>query len=161
MTQTAHILRMRTALYRHYDAEGNLLYVGISLSPISRTSQHAQTAEWFNDVARIDIEWHGDRKSAVDAERAAIRSEDPAFNVADRKPCAATFVPVLRAVSLDEWLTMQRRFGSAKDFADAVGISPSYLSDLRNRRRDPSLDVAFAIEDFTLGAVPARAWVSK
>lgn len=45
--------------------------------------------------------------------------------------------------------------------ADAAGISPSYLSDIKSGRRAPSLQVAFAIEDATGGDVPARAWVSK
>jgi transcriptional regulator with XRE-family HTH domain len=49
----------------------------------------------------------------------------------------------------------------AKPLAEAVGISQSYLSDMKKGYRSPSLRVAVAIEDATEGAVPARAWVSK
>ncbi len=45
--------------------------------------------------------------------------------------------------------------------AQAVGISQSYLSDIKNGNRVPSLRVAFAIEDATQGAVPARSWVGE
>jgi DNA-binding transcriptional regulator YdaS (Cro superfamily) len=48
----------------------------------------------------------------------------------------------------------------AKALAEAIGVSPSYLSDMKKGNRVPSLRVAFAIEDATQGAVPARGWVS-
>lgn len=47
----------------------------------------------------------------------------------------------------------------AKPLAEAVGISQSYLSDMKKGNRTPSLRVALAIEDATNGAVPARSWV--
>jgi len=73
---------MKTALYRHFDAGGKLLYVGISLSAVQRLSQHKQTAKWFGKIARIDIEWWPDRASALTAEAIAIAREAPAWNIA-------------------------------------------------------------------------------
>lgn len=49
----------------------------------------------------------------------------------------------------------------ANALAEAIGISPSYLSDIKKGNRVPSLRVAFAIEDATQGAVPARSWVQQ
>jgi transcriptional regulator with XRE-family HTH domain len=49
----------------------------------------------------------------------------------------------------------------ANVLAEAIGISPSYLSDIKKGNRVPSLRVAFAIEDATEGAVPARSWVTQ
>lgn len=72
----------RTALYRHWNADGELLYVGISLNAVSRLAQHRVEANWFDDIARIDIEWHPDRSSADAAERAAIKAEHPLHNIA-------------------------------------------------------------------------------
>jgi transcriptional regulator with XRE-family HTH domain len=48
----------------------------------------------------------------------------------------------------------------ATALAQAVGISASYLSDIKKGNRVPSLRVAFAIEDATNGAVPARSWAN-
>lgn len=70
----------RCALYRHFDAQGRLLYVGISLSPLYRTSQHMDVAEWSFAIARIELQWHDDEDAARAAERVAIRSEGPLFN---------------------------------------------------------------------------------
>jgi hypothetical protein len=79
--ETADIVQMRTALYRHYDADGALLYVGISLSPMARTGQHSMDACWFDSVSSISIEWHENRSAALDAECIAINFENPRHNV--------------------------------------------------------------------------------
>ena len=72
---------METALYRHFDAEGRLLYVGISLNAFSRLMQHRRDSAWFRQIASITVEWFPTRGKAVDAERAAIQAERPLHNV--------------------------------------------------------------------------------
>ncbi len=72
---------MKTALYRHFDAAGRLLYVGISLNTIQRTAQHKHGARWFARIARIDIEWLESRAAALTAEAIAIAKEAPECNV--------------------------------------------------------------------------------
>lgn len=70
----------KTALYRHFDEAGRLLYVGISLSAFQRTRQHGQAAPWFEDVERIEIEWFSARHEAEGAEWRAIKNEKPIYN---------------------------------------------------------------------------------
>jgi transcriptional regulator with XRE-family HTH domain len=48
---------------------------------------------------------------------------------------------------------------SARSFAQAAGLSAPGLHGLMTGRNKPSLEVAFAIEDATGGAVPARSWL--
>ena len=50
---------------------------------------------------------------------------------------------------------------SAREFAARVGMSPAGLHGLMHKRNSPSLAVAFAIEDATGGAVPARSWIEQ
>lgn len=71
-----------TCLYRHFDSAGNLLYVGISLSVISRQSAHRRIAPWEKEIATITIERHKTHDQAWDAETAAIRIEKPKYNIA-------------------------------------------------------------------------------
>lgn len=71
----------RTALYRHFAADGRLLYVGISLSAIGRLAQHRETSHWYGEIARVDIEWHSDRNAAMKAEKNAIQNEHPPYNI--------------------------------------------------------------------------------
>lgn len=71
---------MSVKLYRAYDGEGRLLYVGISLCALARLVQHQASAVWFEEAVRLEIEhWH-DRGSAEEAERTAIRTEGPLWN---------------------------------------------------------------------------------
>lgn len=70
----------KTKLYRHFDSNGGLLYVGISLSPTYRLSQHRATAPWFDDIATITIENYPTRQAALEAEARAIHYENPAHN---------------------------------------------------------------------------------
>lgn len=70
----------RTALYRCLDANEELLYVGISKDPAERWKQHRGTA-WWRHVTMRTVEWYDDRPSAERAERKAIQSEGPRYNV--------------------------------------------------------------------------------
>lgn len=67
-------------LYRHYDVEGSLLYIGITNNIAKRTRDHACKSSWFSNVTFIGLEHYRLRKSAVKAEMIAIRSEQPIHN---------------------------------------------------------------------------------
>ena len=70
-----------TELYRAYDANGVLLYVGISWSAAARYyNGHRLRAEWSDKVASITIERFTTRNEALAAEAAAIEAENPAHN---------------------------------------------------------------------------------
>ena len=97
-----------TVLYRHFSADGTLLYVGISLSWPARTKAHVRGSRWFNRVAKVEIERHPTREAALDAERQAIKNERPAFNVIHnrepspqpkRTPRPEPADPLLQAIS--------------------------------------------------------------
>lgn len=70
----------RTALYRCFDADDELLYVGISKDPAERWKQHRGSA-WWRHVTMRTVEWYDDRAAAERAERKAIQSEGPRYNV--------------------------------------------------------------------------------
>jgi predicted GIY-YIG superfamily endonuclease len=114
-------LPVRTALYRHFDAEGQLLYVGISLSAVQRLAQHKTASEWFRRIARVEIEWHPCRRDAEQAERRAIATENPICNRARPAP----YVADVATVAAPDWgwqivhLASGRRDGNYFDAEDA------------------------------------------
>jgi hypothetical protein len=67
-------------LYRHYNQTGDLIYAGVSLSPLRRNEKHVATAAWRQMLVKILIEPFITREEALAAERAAIREEFPTFN---------------------------------------------------------------------------------
>lgn len=71
----------RTALYRHFDGDGRLLYVGISLAPFRRLSSHRHASHWSESIRNIAVEWFPDRAQALSAEFAAITTEKPLHNI--------------------------------------------------------------------------------
>ena len=75
----------RTSLYRHFAEDDTLLYVGISLSTVSRLSQHKDDSDWFYNITKITIEHFSTRKEAEKAECIAIKTEYPAHNIRHKK----------------------------------------------------------------------------
>lgn len=70
-----------TALYRYFDVEGHLLYVGITGDLAVREVSHIRDSSWMDFAARATIERYPTRRAALDAERDAIEAEKPLFNV--------------------------------------------------------------------------------
>jgi hypothetical protein len=76
----ARVLDADTALYRHFDKDGRLLYVGISVSAGIRNGAHKHTASWFKEITSIKIEQFQTRRDAELAEHIAISEEAPLHN---------------------------------------------------------------------------------
>lgn len=71
----------RTALYRYFDANDKLLYIGISIDPDSRLRAHRDNHEpWVPAVASRTVEWLDSRPLALKAEEDAIKAERPRYN---------------------------------------------------------------------------------
>ena len=71
----------QTKLYKIYDAEETLLYVGVSISILRRFEEHLNSTKWSKTAATIKIETFDKRSSAIKAEELAIKSENPIFNI--------------------------------------------------------------------------------
>lgn len=71
----------RTALYRFFNADGALLYVGITEHLGIRWNTHAKKQPWWPQVARQTVDWHETRALAEKAETAAIKAEQPKYNI--------------------------------------------------------------------------------
>ena len=70
-----------TKLYRHFDKDGKLLYVGISLNAVARLAQHKNHSHWFNEIASVTIESFDSRNEALFAETRAVQNEKPIHNI--------------------------------------------------------------------------------
>lgn len=74
-------MREETTLYRFFDANDRLLYVGISNLASRRWAQHEADKPWWSEVARTSVEHFATRKAALEAEKRAIQTEHPKHNV--------------------------------------------------------------------------------
>lgn len=71
-------------VYRLYDENGHLLYVGRTMNLGSRLGSHAAPTStsraWWSKVAGIEMEVFATKKEAVEAEGLAIALESPLMN---------------------------------------------------------------------------------
>ena len=68
------------AVYRLFDKEGRLLYVGISKDPMNRWQEHRANG-WWRRVASYEVRWHPTRAEARAEEKTAMASEDALHNI--------------------------------------------------------------------------------
>lgn len=71
----------RAAVYRLYDEDGELLYIGSSYDPARRCKEH-QEKGWWPQVAQRTVVWHKSREAAYEKEAKAIKAERPRHNQA-------------------------------------------------------------------------------
>ncbi len=109
----------RTALYRLYGPEG-LLYVGISICPLTRVRTHLREQPWGAHVIGIQIDYPDDAEAA---ERQVVRTERPKYNVIfnGRNPPP----PPNPASRLKARLAVERR--RLEEFETTVPESPTHL----------------------------------
>jgi predicted GIY-YIG superfamily endonuclease len=69
-----------SCVYRLYDAEGALLYVGMTVNPLGRIPAHKRKP-WGDQIDHHAVEWFENRVAAKEAERSAIRHENPIHNI--------------------------------------------------------------------------------
>lgn len=76
---------MKTSLYRFFDRQGNLLYIGISKAPLQRLLQHREEKLWWEEIGTIKLEFFETREEALFQEFTAIQAEQPRYNIHSKK----------------------------------------------------------------------------
>lgn len=98
-------------LYRLFNSEGDLIYIGITNNIKARFQQHLSEQSWWGEVADCQTEFHRDRSTLERIEADEIASLRPRHNkrgnpdrratrpirrpTATRRPVAARSVPVV------------------------------------------------------------------
>jgi hypothetical protein len=66
-------------LYRFFDVDGEVIYIGSTWTPHLRWRSH-EYARWFAEVATVTVEHFGTIEEMRAAESAAIAEEHPVYN---------------------------------------------------------------------------------
>jgi hypothetical protein len=74
-------LKRPTTLYRLYDGNHVLLYIGATECLARRLHQHKKTQPWWENVAHMEVQEFASNSMAYDHERTAIIEEKPLHNV--------------------------------------------------------------------------------
>jgi hypothetical protein len=86
---TTTLTTTRCALYRWFDANSVLLYAGITERLSVRGKAHARDSGWMRFAVRSEAVMYPSRADALVAEREAIQSERPIFNIQHSEGAAA------------------------------------------------------------------------
>jgi hypothetical protein len=127
-------------LYRFFDIEGRLLYVGISVSPLMRFMQHRGAKEWWFDAERIHLDHFDNAREAKTAESHAIKTERPLYNTAEQVvsgPWPWDFEVIIRAEpALRPMAEKASRPGFSTDcpWQDAIHVEVDAWRDLVYRK---------------------------
>lgn len=108
---------MSGTLYRAFDADGELLYVGATMKGAQRIEEHGDK-EWWSLVATFSVEHFVTKEETFGAEAVAIASEEPLYNRA---------APRLAAVDAPNRIGELRRARRMEqyDVASALRVHPS------------------------------------
>jgi hypothetical protein len=71
---------MKHDLYRHYDTDENLLYIGRTVRGVKRANEHARDKSWWDEVVVTRYEKFDSLAELKEAEKKAIREENPLYN---------------------------------------------------------------------------------
>lgn len=126
------------SVYRCYDSTGRLIYVGCARNWKRRVQNHRTVAWWGDQIADVRHEEFPDKDAALTAERRAIATENPRWNVKTR------------------WTT--RCAWSAQDYVDYyLAASSAHGRETPPRTRHLALVASEALRrcGVILGEVPA------
>jgi predicted GIY-YIG superfamily endonuclease len=68
-------------LYRLFDSEGRLIYIGVSDSVWRRVKEHERDQAWGPDIAQVRRQRYPGRAAVLAAEKRAIQIEKPVHNI--------------------------------------------------------------------------------
>lgn len=114
----------RNVLYRIYDDDGDLLYVGASINPGRRIRGHAQTQPWWDEASKITLERLGSWEELIESETRAIELENPRYNV----------IHTLKRCAWREKSRSPKGYGTLFQRADGVWIGAIELPTVDGKR---------------------------
>jgi predicted GIY-YIG superfamily endonuclease len=136
----------KQVLYRFFDQDNNLLYVGISNTWYQRFHDHERKAGWFSKVAYSTFEWHENRQSVEAAELLAIHTENPEFNKANN-PNYETTVDHFGKIKLWAFMDLEPDDGHK----ELIHSMKERLSLLKQRKQSKWIALAFIDTYYKIG----------
>jgi predicted GIY-YIG superfamily endonuclease len=73
-------------VYRMFNDDGELLYVGVTSSFLRRMGDHKRDKPWYDEIGSIERWRYTTREAANQAEWEAIQTENPRHNIARAVP---------------------------------------------------------------------------
>lgn len=134
---------MSYSVYRCYDADGQVLYIGHSARVLGRLAEHAETKDWWKRVTNVTVEHYASRIEASTAETAAIEAEAPEMNQR-----AGALIAKDRSATLEVRRAIGHRIRAARrranikqvELGEALNLSQSAVAHWESGRKMPDAE---------------------
>ena len=111
-------------VYRLYDQQDRLIYVGCTHDLVSRLKTHQKTAWWYPQIARISTQQHQGRGAALKAETLIRNTQHPRWNIEARwmqrehwnRQMLADYITALENHQGNKYASIKARIQQAKAF---------------------------------------------
>ena len=124
-------------VYRCYDTDGRLIYVGCTMELAKRLDTHHRSSWWADQVANVKATVHPNYAAALRIERKAIREEHPRWNVGVRWQKRTDW----REDQLRDFLYSKLRQGWADlEHPTVAEVYAQYKARFGKPLRDPRID---------------------
>ena len=125
----------RIGLYRWFDEEGKLLYIGISANVMGRLYQHMCTKNpWTKLIGSCQVKYYDSIKEARTAEKEAISTEHPPHNIMNNPTaCKIQFTKERRRGHSAKYLEAEKYFKknptlSCVELSKRFGLNPTTIT---------------------------------
>lgn len=151
-----HPCAKAVAVYRMYDAQGILLYVGQSIQPWVRPMQKLGEADWPLKIASMTVQWLPNRDEALAEEERLIRDLCPPYNIQHNKAAKQKRTGCYGGLVLARWL--ENKGMTRLEFCVLSRLSLATVNNLIDAGKCPIARTAATIRDVTDGEIPASVW---
>ena len=148
----------RAFVYKCYDADNKLLYVGYSKSVLNRITQHQYGANWFDRVARIEAVAFESAEDAKLEERRCAENDNPEINISmtSRKRRVRPNATRACLIKADVLIGAIRSTGrSVKAVCEEAGVTRQTFYSVIKPGGNPKMETIMAIAR-AAGVTPAQ-----
>lgn len=121
------------SVYRFYNSQHELLYVGITSRHLSRAVEHSADKEWFRDVSLTRWEHFDYRWQAEARESYLIKTCHPRYNLAGRANCSRLAIDPDAASRRELAVKLYQDGWNTEDIAELVGLTRRTIYNLLQR----------------------------
>jgi predicted GIY-YIG superfamily endonuclease len=113
-----HLRAIPHWVYRQWGFDGRLLYIGATADPETRGHQHTLGTAWYHEIERVELTQYPTGPAAYAAEKLAIRTESPKYNIKSNPANTGILPPgswLLKPAAFSRlvWETVNAREGRA------------------------------------------------
>ena len=137
------VKQVRTALYKHKNADGHIIYVGVAKNIGARSAQHLGNSEWQAEITSIDVEWYANSLLAELMEIKLIKSLRPKYNRAhnNNKPFDHAFYQRVDSFLKNEEKNINEKLKDYYEKLDDIVVTKDLIRTSKGKAKEEMQEI--------------------